>query len=105
MSGQLKLDGAFKLVATGYLIGAGVIFVPAFALVTLLSLASGAPMMVNGQTVESGGFLLALLPLVLVPLILAMQSVMFGGLVVLGLWLYQKRRPLSVVAEPSEMVR
>jgi hypothetical protein len=106
-NGRLKLDGAFRLVATGYLIGAGVIFVPLFALVTLAALASGAPMKVNGQVVEgSAGLVFALLPLVMVPFVVALQSVMFGGLVVFGLWLYQKRRPLRVVAdEASEKVR
>ena len=99
-NGQLKLDSAFKLVATGYLIGAGVIFVPLFGLTMLAGLAGGGPMKLNGQVVEgSAGVLLALLPLVMLPFIVAMQSVMFGGLVVFGLWLYQKRRPLRVIVE------
>lgn len=100
VGGQLKLDGVFKLVATGYAIGAGVIFIPLFALVTLLSFASRAPMKVNGQVVEGGAaHAFALVPLVLVPLVVAMQSVMFGGVIVFGLWLYQKRKPLRVIAE------
>ena len=95
-NGRLKLGGAFKLVATGYFLGAGVIFVPLFALVTVISLAAGVPPTVNGQEVEGGGMILAILPLVVVPIILAMQAVMFGGLAVLGLWLYSKRRPIRV---------
>jgi hypothetical protein len=100
VGGRLKLDSVFKLVATGYAIGAGVIFVPMFALITLVTFPSGAPMKVNGEVVEGGaGQAFALLPLVMVPFIVAMQAVMVGGLIVFGLWLYQKRRPLRVVAE------
>lgn len=100
VGGQLKLASVFKLVATGYGIGAGVIFIPLFGLVILTGLASGAPMKVNGEVVEGGARLaFALIPLVMVPFIVAMQAVMFGGLIFLGLWLYQKRRPLHVVAE------
>jgi hypothetical protein len=96
--GQLKPGGAFKLVATGYFLGAGVIFIPLFALISVVSLAAGVPPTVNGQQVEGGGgLLIALLPLILVPVILAIQAVMFGGLAVLGLWLYQKRRPIRIV--------
>lgn len=96
--GQLKLGGAFKLVATGYFLGAGVIFLPLFALVTVISLAAGVPPTLNGEPVEgSGAVLVSLLPLILVPVILAVQAVMLGGLAVLGLWLYNKRRPIRVV--------
>jgi len=38
-----------------------------------------------------------LLQLLLLPIILGIQSVLFGGVIVLGLWLYQKRRPILVV--------
>lgn len=100
VGGRLKLDGVFKLVATGYAIGAGVILVPMFALVTLVSFASSAPMKVNGQVVEGGAAqAFVILPLVMVPIIVAMQAATFGGLTVFGLWLYQKRRPLRVVAD------
>lgn len=97
-NGQLEAGGAFKLVAAGYFLGAAAIFIPLFGLVTLISLAAGVPPTVNGEPVEGGGVVLfALLPLIMVPVILAMQAVMFGGLAVLGLWLYQKRRPIRVV--------
>ena len=96
--GQLKPGGAFKLVATGYFLGAGVIFVPLFVLVTVISLAAGVPPTVNGVPIEgSGGVFVGILPLIMVPLILALQAVMFGGLAVLGLWLYSKRRAIRVV--------
>lgn len=96
--GQLKLGGAFKLVATGYFLGAGVIFFPLFALITVITLAVGVPPTLNGEPVEgSAGIFVAFLPLIMVPVILAIQAVMFGGLAVLGLWLYTKRRPIRVV--------
>jgi hypothetical protein len=96
--GQLELGGAFKLMATGYFLGAAVIFLPLFALVSVISLAAGGPSAVNGQPAEAGGVILfAILPLIMVPVILAMQAVMLGGLAVLGLWLYRKRKPIRVV--------
>ena len=96
--GQLKPGGAFRLVATGYFLGTGVIFLPLFALATVTTLAAGVPPTLNGEPVEgSGGILVAFLPLILVPVVLALQAVMFGGLAVLGLWLYSKRRPIRVI--------
>lgn len=98
--GQLKPSGAFKLVATGYFLGAGVIFLPLFALITVISLAAGIPPTLNGEPVEgSGGVLVSILPLIMVPVILALQAIMFGGLAVLGLWLYNKRKPIRIVEE------
>ncbi len=96
--GLLKPGGAFKLVATGYFLGAGVIFLPLFVLVTVTFMAAGVPPLVNGEPVEgSGAVLAAFLPLIMLPVILALQAVMFGGLAVLGLWVYNKRRPIRVV--------
>lgn len=96
--GVLNPGGAFKLVATGYFLGAGAIFVPLFALITVITVAVGVPTTLNGEPVEgSGHMLVALLPLIILPAILAMQAVMFGGLAVLGLWLYTKRKQIRVV--------
>lgn len=96
--GLLKPGGAFKLVATGYFLGTGVIFLPLFVLVTVIFMAAGVPPLVNGEPVEgSGAVLAAFLPLIMLPVILALQAVMFGGLAVLGLWVYNKRRPIRVV--------
>lgn len=98
--GRLKLGGAFKLVAVGYFVGAGAIFLPLFALVTVITVASGIPPTVNGQQVEGAGALLfSLLPLVMLPVVLAIQAVMFGGLVTLGLLLYQKFNPIRIVED------
>ena len=83
--GQLKAGDAFRLIATGYIIGAGVIFGPLFLLATLVIGLQRPLMLVGG-----------LLQLLLLP-IMGIQSVLFGGVIVLGLWLYQKRKPILVV--------
>lgn len=71
-----------------------------FALVTAIFFAAGVPPLVNGEPVEgSGRVFAALLPLIVLPVVLAFQAIMFGGLAVLGLWLYNKRRLIRVVEE------
>jgi hypothetical protein len=101
-NGQLKPGGAFKLVALGYLIGAGAIFAPLFALVALIAVGSGAPTTLNGEVVNGGAALMvAAMPFIMLPVVLAMQAAMFGGLVVFGLWLYHKRRPIIIVDETA----
>lgn len=102
VNGQLKPGAAFRLIATGYLFGAGALFIPLFAVITIVMVVGGAPMKVNGENVHGSARLLAqLAPVLMVPIILAMQSVMIGGLIVFGLWLYQKRRPIRVIAEEA----
>ncbi|PHY22607.1 hypothetical protein [Caulobacter sp. BP25] len=76
----------FRLIVTGYIIGAGVIFGPLFLLATVV-------MGLQYPRVFVGG----LLQLLFLPIILGIQSVLFGGVIVLGLWLYQKRRPILAV--------
>lgn len=84
--GQLKAGAVFRLIATGYIIGAGVIFGPLFLLATLAMSLQHPRMLVAG-----------LIQLLLLPVILGIQSVVVGAAIVLGLWLYQKRRPILVV--------
>ena len=86
IGGQLKAGAAFRLIAIGYIIGAGVIFGPLFLLATLAMGVQRPVMLVGG-----------LIQLLLLPIILAIQSILLGGGVVLGLWLYQKRRPILIV--------
>lgn len=89
--------------ATGYLVGAVAIFIPVFGLVMLAVLVSGAPFMVNGEAVEGGWSIgVVLMQLIMLLVVLAMQAVMLGGLIVFGLWLYQKRRPIRVVEGPPQ---
>jgi hypothetical protein len=94
VGGRLQLGGTFKLVAIGYLIGMGVIFVPFFLLIVLVAALAGA----TGSADASLGFVL-LLQVVMLPIILVMQAAMIGGAVILGLWLYQLRRSIRVVEE------
>ena len=76
VDGRLRLDGVFKVVATGYLLGAGVFFIPMFVLVFLTTLAAGGPTMVNGQVVQGGsGALLGLLMIIMVPFVVAEEAV------------------------------
>ena len=100
-NGRLKPGGAFKLLATGYFLGAAVIFLPLFALIAVIaaiSIGAGGPALLNGEQVQGGAAIfVAILPLVMLPMILAMQALMIGGLAVLGLWLYNKWRPILVV--------
>jgi len=86
IGGQLKAGATFRLIAIGYIIGAAVIFGPLFLLATV-AISFQRPVMLLG----------GLLQLLLLPIILGLQSVMLGGVIVLGLWLYQKRRPILVV--------
>lgn len=84
--GQLKAGAVFQLIATGYFIGAGVIFGPLFLLATL-AMSLQRPLMLLGGLIQ----------LLLLPIILGIQSVLIAGMIVLGLWLYQMRRPILVL--------
>lgn len=97
IDGRLKPGDAFKMIATGYLWGAGALFVPAITLMTIIIFLSGAPIETNGGIVEGSQRLKVLAPVILAPIIVAGQAVMIGGLVVFGLWLYEKRRPIRVI--------
>lgn len=68
----------------------------------LIAVGSGAPTTLNGEVVNGGAALMvAAMPFIMLPVVLAMQAAMFGGLVVFGLWLYHKRRPIIIVDESA----
>jgi len=96
VDGKLSIDSLFVPIAVGYVIGAGVIFLPLFLLMGLLFAFSPAGMDQNGQAVS--GAAMALPMIIMVPFILAMQSVMFGGLILLGLAIYGKWGTLRVTS-------
>lgn len=100
--GQLTLGSVFRLVAISWACFGVVVVGGLFLLIFLIGLASGT-MQVNGEMVEGrGAVMAAMLPmLILVPIIVALQAVMFGGFVVAGAALYRLRRPLSVTAETT----
>jgi hypothetical protein len=87
VDGKLSLASMFGPVAVGYVIGAGVIVVPMFLMMGLLFSLGPAVVDQDGQPVSLGTIVL---PMVLmVPFIVAMQGVMIGGLVMLGLAIYR----------------
>jgi hypothetical protein len=90
VDGNLSSGNFFKPVAIGYVIGMGVFFLP----IILMTI----PMMIlmPGVEGESQSMSMALSGLIMVPFILILQSVMFGGLVVLGLSIYRLRWPIRI---------
>jgi len=90
VDGNLSSGNFFKPVAIGYVIGAGVFFLP----MLLLTI----PMMIlmPGVEGESQSMSMALSGLIMVPFILILQGVVFGGLVVLGLSIYRLRWPIRI---------
>lgn len=92
LDGQLKPGGVLKIVATGYLIGAGAI---AFSVLALMEMFGASPVTSDGPIVK------AVVLLTVVPLVLAVQGLMLGGLVVFGLWLLQRGWDLRVVADDA----
>ena len=97
VDGQLGSTSFFKPVAIGFILGAAVFFVPMLLLMALMGIVTVATGDAGGP--EAGGtspLSHIMLGFVMVPLILVMQSVMFGGLVVLGLSIYRIKRPILV---------
>lgn len=73
----------YKAIIIGYAIGASVLFLPLFLLSGFQALAAQADI----------GLVRALGFLVLLPIILVFQGVIFGGVVIFGLWVLRKIRP------------
>lgn len=90
-NGTLSPGGVFKLVAVGFFIGAGLLVLPIVVLLTLLSL------VVLGEVWQGYDLLVMVGRIVLTPVILAAEAILLGGLTALGVWLYQKRRPIRLV--------
>ena len=100
--GQITLGSIFRLVAISWLCFGLVVFGGLFALIFLAGAASGT-MLVNGEMVEGRGAVVAAMGpmLILVPVIIGLQSAMFGGFVVAGAALYRLRKPLTVTMETT----
>lgn len=101
-NGQLTLGSVFKLVAIAWLCFGFIVVGGFFLLIMLIGVASGS-MTVNGEAVVGRGtVLLSMLPmLVILPLAIVMQAVMFGGMVMAGAALFRLRRPLTVSVEST----
>jgi hypothetical protein len=96
VDGKLSLGSLFGPIAVGYGVGAGVIFIPMFLLVGLLSVFAPPGVDLSGQPVSAAAMMLPMV--IMVPFILAMQAVMFGGLVLLGLAIYRNWGTLRVTS-------
>lgn len=101
-NGQLTLGSVFKLVAVSWLCFGFIVVGGFFLLIMLIGVASGS-MTVNGEAVVGRGTVfLSMLPmLVMLPLVIAMQAVMFGGMITAGAALLRLRRPLAVTVEST----
>lgn len=100
--GQLTLGSVFKLVAISWLCF-GVVFVGGIFLLIFIIGAVSGQMMVNGDMVQGRAAVIgAMAPMaILIPIIIAVQAVLFGGFVLAGAALYRLRRPISVTAETT----
>lgn len=100
--GQLTLGSVFKLVAISWACFGVIVIGGLFLLMLLIGLASGS-MSVNGDMVQGrGAVLVAMIPMViLLPIVVAIQALIFGGFVTIGAALYRQRRPLSITVETT----
>ncbi len=100
--GQLTLGSVFKLVAISWLCFGLLFFGGLFLLIFVIGAASGT-MLVNGETVEGGGAIMAAtLPMLLfLPVVIGLQAAMFGGAIAAGAALLRLRKPLSVTIEST----
>ena len=100
VGGQLTLGSVFKLFVAGWICAWAVLFVVVFGLLLLIAVISGTTV-VNGEVVHGrGAALIQMLPLlVILPIVIGLQSLIFGAFLTGGVWLYRLRRPLTVVAE------
>jgi hypothetical protein len=96
VDGKLSLGSLFGPIAVGYGIGAGVIFIPMFLLMGLLFSFAPAGVDQNGQTVSGAAMVLPMI--IMVPFIVAMQGVMFAGLVMFGLAIFRNWGTLRVIS-------
>jgi hypothetical protein len=93
--GKLQAGSFFKFVFVGVLIGEGLIFGIPFLFITIAMLtiaATGTPIAGNAPQ------MVWLLP-IMFPMIVAMHAVMFGGMIVLGLWIYSRFGKLEITEE------
>ncbi len=98
--GQLTLGSVFKIVIVGWACFGGVFVGGIFLLLVIIAAVTGQ-MTVNGEVVYGRSAALgAMAPMILfLPLVIAVQGVIFGAFITMGAALYRLRRPLSVTAE------
>jgi hypothetical protein len=99
VDGNVSLSSLYKPIALGYAIGMGVIFIPMFLLMLPMFVFSPGVQDQSGHLVTGPGPILAMMApmIVMIPIILAMQGLMIGGAILLGLAIYRTRRPIRIV--------
>jgi uncharacterized membrane protein len=102
--GRLTLGSVYKLFVAGWLVSWSLLVGLILTVLVLITVATGE-MLVNGVMVHgTWPVLRSMLPmLVLFPIVIVGQAFMFGGMLTLGVWLYQLRRPLLVVADEDRV--
>lgn len=102
IDGKLQLGSIYKLVVAGWVIGWGVFMIPMVLLISVGIFFSETAQL-NGATVSVANPAIVLLPMVLLlPIMLVFHAIMFGALIIFGLWLYRKKRPIEVVTLTSQ---
>ncbi len=98
--GQLTLGSVFKLFAVGWICAWAALFVIVFGMLLLIVAISGT-MVIDGEVVHGRGVaLVQMLPLLVIfPIVIGLQSLIFGAFLTGGVWLYRLRRPLTLVTE------
>ena len=97
VDGQLGSTSFFKPVVIGYVLGAAVFFVPMLLLMALIGIVTVATGSTGGIEADGTDPLPNLMMgFLMIPVILVMQSVMFGGMVVLGLSIYRIKWPIRI---------
>lgn len=97
-NGTIALGSVYKLIFAGWVISWGVMFSFILLIILLSSLVSGIAH-INGEQVEgAGNILVGMLPFLLIfPVIITLQGAIFAGLLTVGVWLFRKFRPITVV--------
>ena len=103
-NGQLSLGSIYKLVVVGWTFTWTLLFAFIFVLMILMSL-SGVPLTVNGDPVSGvGAFLAGALPvMILFPVMIFIQALIFGGFFVLAMMIYRMFRPITVETESASV--
>ena len=102
IDGKLQLGSIYKLVVAGWVIGWGVFMVPMILLISVGMFFSDTAQL-NGETVSGASAAIVMLPMILLlPIVLVFHAIMFGALIIFGLWLYRKKRPIEVVTLTSQ---
>lgn len=98
--GKLRLGSVYKLFIVAWTTTWIAFFGFVLFLTVIVTLITGE-MSINGEMVTGRGpALLAILPVAaLFPVIVFLQSFIFGAFLTAGIWLYRLKRPIEVIIE------